>query len=154
MGYIDTNLLDGEQIIYRAKLHWMEFFWTAFWLFMTIFSAALNMASGNNGGTGVFFFITLIIGTSAFLNYKTSEFGITNKRVLIKVGFIQRKSLETLLAKIEGIQVDQGLLGRMLNYGTIIVTGTGGTHSPFKKIAAPLDFRRKVQEQISSTQKA
>ncbi|OGR66846.1 MAG: hypothetical protein A2081_02965 [Elusimicrobia bacterium GWC2_61_19] len=152
MGYIDTNLLEGEQVLYRTKLHWMVFFWTAVWILLGLLSAI----GGNNNSSGAafFFFIALITGISALINYKTAEFGITNKRVLIKVGFIRRKSLETLLAKIEGIQVDQSLFGRMLNYGTITVTGTGGTHTPFARIATPLEFRKKVQEQISSAQKA
>ena len=68
---------------------------------------------------------------------------------MIKTGFIRRNSLETLLTKVEGIQVNQGMLGRILNYGTIIVKGTGGTSNPFHKIDAPLEFRKKVQEQIA-----
>lgn len=145
MGYIDANLLDGEQVIYRAKLHWMVFSRSAVWGFL-----ALMFLSASSYGWGVFLVLLALIDcVAALIEYKTSEFGITNKRVLIKVGFLSRKSLETLLPKVEGIQVDQGLLGRMLNYGTIIVTGTGGTHSPFKKISAPFEFRRRVQEQIS-----
>ncbi|PIU51164.1 hypothetical protein COS91_05900 [Candidatus Desantisbacteria bacterium CG07_land_8_20_14_0_80_39_15] len=92
------------------------------------------------------------LGIPVFISFKTSEFGITNKRVLFKIGFIRRNSLEILLTKIEGIQVNQGILGRILNYGTIIVRGTGGTGSPFRKIEAPLEFRKKVQEQIASIQ--
>jgi len=93
--------------------------------------------------------VAIIWGISSFISFKTSEFGITNKRVLIKAGFIRRNSLETLLTKVEAIQVNQGILGRILNYGTIIVKGTGGTSNPFHKIDAPLEFRKKVQEQIA-----
>ena len=101
---------------------------------------------------GPFYLIALIWAVSAFISFKTSEFGITNKRVLIKVGFIRRNSLETLLTKVEGIQVNQGILGRIFNYGTIMVKGTGGTSNPFHKIEAPMEFRKKVQEQIASIQ--
>jgi len=81
--------------------------------------------------------------------YATSEFGITDKRVLIKTGFIQRNSHEILLSKVEAIKVNQGLLGRMLDFGTIALTGTGGTQDPFKNIVKPLEFRKQAQEQIS-----
>ena len=100
----------------------------------------------------IFFLIAIIWAASAFIRFKTAEFGITNKRVLVKVGFIRRTSLETLLTKVEGIQINQGIMGRILNYGTIIVKGTGGTSNPFHKIEAPFEFRKKVQEQIAMIQ--
>jgi len=106
-------------------------------------------AGGSTTAGGFFLLVAIIWGISSFISLKTSEFGITNKRVLIKTGFIRRDSLETLLTKVEGIQVNQGMLGRILNYGTIIVKGTGGTSNPFHKIDAPLEFRKKVQEQIA-----
>ena len=77
-----------------------------------------------------------------------SEFAVTNKRVLIKTGWIRRHSLETLLSKIEGIRVEQDVLGRMWDYGTIVVSGTGGSKEPFRRIASPMQFRREIQEQI------
>jgi len=88
----------------------------------------------------------------AFIALKTSEFAVTNKRVLIKTGFIRRNSLEVLLSKVEGIQVHQSLVGRLLNFGSIVVTGTGGSHDPYHRIAAPLGFRRAVQEQVAAVQ--
>ncbi len=147
MGFIDENLMGGEQIVYRTKLHWIIFRWTIIILaitFIMIFSGSGDAAIGG-------FLLAALVGIVNFITYKTSEFGITNKRVLIKVGFIRRHSLETLLNKVEGIQVNQGILGRILGYGTIVVTGTGGTKEPFPMINAPLEFRKKVQEQITAT---
>lgn len=85
---------------------------------------------------------------SAVVNILTSEFGVSNKRVLMKTGFIARHSLETLLGKVESISVHQGLLGRLLGFGTIIIGGTGGSKEAFFAIRDPLEFRRQVQEQI------
>lgn len=76
----------------------------------------------------------------------TSEFAITNKLIIIKVGLISRRTLEMNLSKIESVNVDQGILGRMLGYGTIVVIGTGGTKEPFASIADPMNFRKKFQE--------
>jgi hypothetical protein len=71
-----------------------------------------------------------------------------SKRVLAKHGFIQRESIETLLSKVEAISVDQGIPGRVLGFGTIVLTGTGGTEESFPRIAAPLEFRRQIQSQV------
>lgn len=94
----------------------------------------------------------MITAIPAWINRSTSEFAVTNRRVIVKVGWIRRRSLETLLMKVEGIQVEQSILGRILNYGTITITGTGGSREVFDRIAAPLEFRRKVQEQTVATQ--
>jgi len=148
MSYIDKNLMDGETIIYRSQLHWIVFLWPVIWFVLAIFYTGADSV-----GLGVFVFLVAILtAISSFINYSTSEFGITNKRVIAKVGFIRRNSLEVLLNKVEGIQVDQGMLGRMLNYGSITISGTGGTKDPFRKIVAPLEFRKKAQEQIASFQ--
>jgi len=150
MSYIENSLMNGESVIYSAKLHWVIFLWPAIWLViaLSIFSSGGDAAAAG-GGVIV---IAILTGIASFINYSTSEFGITNKRVLAKVGFIRRNSLEVLLTKVEGIQVNQGILGRILGYGSVIVSGTGGAKDPFHKIAAPLEFRRKAQEQIASVQ--
>lgn len=75
---------------------------------------------------------------------KASEFAVTNKRVIIKVGTMQRHTLEVLLQRVEGIGVDQGVLGSMLGFGSITVSGTGGTKEGFDHIDNPLEFRRQV----------
>ena len=75
----------------------------------------------------------------------TSEFGVTNKRVIIKVGFLRRKTLELLLRHVEAISVDQSVMGRLLNYGAVTLTGTGGVKEVFHNISKPLEFRRKIQ---------
>jgi uncharacterized membrane protein YdbT with pleckstrin-like domain len=73
---------------------------------------------------------------------------VSSKRVLIKSGFINRKSIEVLLPKIESIGVDESGLGRILGYGSVIVRGTGGTFETFDRIAHPNEFRQQVQQQI------
>ena len=92
----------------------------------------------------------MLFSINPLVQYLTSEFAVTNKRVLVKVGFISRHTLELLLSKVETIGVDQSILGRILGYGTIVVIGTGGTREPFKAIADPLGFRHQVQGQTSA----
>jgi uncharacterized membrane protein YdbT with pleckstrin-like domain len=81
----------------------------------------------------------------AYLKRTTSEFAVTNKRVIMKVGVLSTRSYELLLSKVEGIAVTQRLLGKLLNYGNIVVTGSGGTQEPFSDIQDPLQFRHAVQ---------
>jgi uncharacterized membrane protein YdbT with pleckstrin-like domain len=73
----------------------------------------------------------------------------SNKRVIAKTGFIRRRSLELLLTKIESLGVSQPIVGRIFNYGTITVTGTGGTKEPFKNIMNPMELRQVVNRQTS-----
>lgn len=146
MSYIEKSLLPRESVVYRAKLHWIVFFWPALFVLLAVISYA-----GGVPELGVLCVVLAVLtGLSSFTTYTTSEFGVTNKRVILKVGFIRRHSLETLLGKVEAISVDQGILGRILGYGTIVVGGTGGTRGAFHKISAPLEFRKRVQEQIAS----
>lgn len=150
MSYIEKNLMNGENIFYRGNMHWIVFYSAIIWFIVSIILFSRNSGTASVGG--LFILIAIVTGIASFINYKTSEFGITNKRVIVKVGFIRRNSFEVLLNKIEGIQVSQGILGRILGFGSITVSGTGGTKDPFRMISAPLEFRRKVQEQIESIQ--
>ena len=120
--YVENNLVKDERVVYETNLHWVAFI--SLRALLTLFIAPL-------------------------IDYLTSEFAITNKRIIIKVGFISRRTLELNLSKVESVTVDQSILGRILGYGTITVIGTGGTKEPFGDIREPLDFRRQFQ-QLSS----
>ena len=91
----------------------------------------------------------IAVAPKTVLVFLTSEFAITNYRVVFKVGFIRRRTIEILLAKVETISIDQPVLGRLLGYGTVVVVGTGGSKETFPRIRAPLEFRHHVYEQLS-----
>jgi len=97
MGYIEKNLLPGENIIYQTKIHWIIFFWSVIFLLIGIICFTGN--EGNFYSGIVFVLIAIYFGIRALVFYKTSEFGVTNKRVLVKFGFIRRTSFEVLLSK-------------------------------------------------------
>jgi uncharacterized membrane protein YdbT with pleckstrin-like domain len=149
MSYIEKNLMNGESIVYRTHLHWVIFIWPV----ICVLIAIPLFITGNEIALvagALFALIAIITGLNSFITYKTSEFGVTNRRVIVKIGFIRRNSIEVMLNKVEGIQVDQGITGRIFRYGSITVTGTGGTKEPYHRIHAPLEFRKRVQEQITS----
>ena len=148
MSYVDSELMSGEKVIYRAHLSRLVYATAVVFLVFPVLAWML----GPPWLGWAFLGLALIIGLVAHVKFTTSVFVVTDQRVLIKVGWIQRRSLETLLAKIEGIGVEQGLAGRLFGYGTISITGTGGTHERFDKIADPMRFRKQVQEQIATVQ--
>lgn len=145
MGYVDSNLLPNEQVTYRARLHRIIYLFP-FCLFVIAIVVAIAGGRWTALALAVLALITML---PPWVRSISSEFAVTNKRVLVKVGLVRRHSLELLLQKVEGIGVDQGILGRILGYGTITVSGTGGTREAFRMIANPLEFRRQVQASLS-----
>ena len=161
MSYIDDTLLDDEKCYYRIHPHWIVYglsvalFIFSFVLYFNligVLEAATNMkirgVSFSNWMALLLFVLALCQLLVAWLTRKTSEYGITNKRILMKKGFIQRDTIELFLNKIEAVYIDQSILGRVFNYGTVVIVGTGGSRDPFAYVPEPLVFRKKVQEQI------
>ena len=150
MSYLDDHLLGGEQIIYRARLHWIIFGSAILMVALGLTLAIVLQATRHDywylGMALVGVGLLLAIGPA--IRYMSSEFAVTDKRVLAKHGFIERESIETLLSKVEAIGVDQGIFGRLLDYGSITITGTGGTEESFPRISSPLEFRRQIQSQV------
>lgn len=152
MSYIDGNLLDGEHVVFRTRLHWKLLVAPVLLLLVTL--AALVwlylQATWTNWillapGFG------LLVLLAAVVKRQSSDFAVTNKRVMMKTGVFNTRSVELLLAKIEAIAVNQTLGGRLFGYGDIFVTGSGGTEESFANIQAPLEFRRAVQS-VTDTQ--
>ena len=138
--------MPGESVIYQAKLHWIVYAWAA----VLGGSGVAFLVAGAPAAAPGAMLLAGIVGLVAYVKYLTSEFAVTDRRVLMKVGWIRRRSVETLLGKVEAIAIEQGIGGRLLDYGTIVVTGTGGTRERFDRIATPLEFRRQVQAQIAA----
>jgi uncharacterized membrane protein YdbT with pleckstrin-like domain len=146
MSYIDENLLPNEKVLFRTYLHWVIFILPVVLTFVGLGflwpHSLLNII-------GVLLLVVAVFQWFfSFLRYLSSEFAVTNKRVVIKTGFIRRSSYETLLQRIAGIQVDQSAGGRLFNYGKIVIFGVGGEKDYFVNIEAPLAFRKIVLEQI------
>lgn len=117
--YVNDNLINDERVELETIYHWIIFF--SLRALFTLFIAPL-------------------------IDKYTDEFAITNKRVIIKTGLISRKTFEMNHSKIESVNVDQSILGRILGYGTIRIVGSGGTKEVFPNISKPLQFRKKFQE--------
>jgi uncharacterized membrane protein YdbT with pleckstrin-like domain len=153
MSYTTKHLMPGEEVVKTAQLQWIIYIPAVIFLVVTILLFTLVYRAGDGSREEyilplVFAACSAIAALAAFVKRRASEFAVTNKRVLVKTGLLRRHSTEILLRQVEGITVDQTLLGRMFDFGTIVIEGTGSDRTPYRGIAGPLAFRLAVQEQI------
>ena len=91
------------------------------------------------------FFVCLWFALSSYIERFINEYGISNTRVISKSGFISRNIGEMNLKSIESVNVKQSILGRLLNYGNIIIAGRGNTTITFKDVDNPVEIRKSIQ---------
>ena len=148
MSYVERVLQPGETIQHAAKLHWFIYLRTIFLLIIcvilvgTIFTSdnqTLNLALGI--AAIIFGLLGLLTGLGAFIRRATTELAVTDHRVIYKTGLLSRHTIEMNRDKVESVDVDQTVAGRIFGYGTIVVRGTGGSLEPIRNIADPLTFR-------------
>jgi len=153
MSYVDRHLLPGETVAYRTRLHWKVYLLPGLLVLLVFLPLTIILAlSSDLKLLAIAPALAAILGIGvAWLRRRGSEFAVTNKRVIIKLGVLTTRSIELLLPKVEGIAVEQSLAGRLFGYGGIVVTGSGGTKEPFEGIQSPLDFRQAVQAATDST---
>jgi len=150
MGYVEDNLMPGEAVTYRAHLHWVIYLRAALIALLGLVLLVVEGLVGRTPGPLAILGVAVLLVAALvwfvqWVKSRTSEFAVTNKRVIVKVGLVRRDTLELLLSKVESIGVDQTVTGRIVGYGSIVVVGTGGTRETFRNIARPLDFRKQVQ---------
>ena len=154
MSYVERHLLPSEKIIYKTRVHWILFVRP---VFLTLVALSVTVALGALARMEWVWYLSLVVilGGLAWVGVRaielfTSEFAVTTTRLIFKVGIVARYTTELLLGKVESIGVQQKLLGRLLNYGDLVVTGTGGVREVFPRVHDPIAFRNHVQE--ASTQ--
>jgi uncharacterized membrane protein YdbT with pleckstrin-like domain len=146
MGYVENNLLAEEKIFFRTHLHWKVFLPSVLLFVVAIAVTAGAMYQGFDPYLSLLILvIPLGVLFHNYLTWRCSEFAVTDKRVLIKTGIVSRHTLETILTKVENIGVEQTIWGRLFNFGTLYVTGTGSTREVFPGIHAPLEFRKAIE---------
>ena len=153
MSYIDRHLAPGEQVVFRTRLHPVIFAGTLTFAAFVLAAVTLIVNRNELAGQTVLLLgvagVLIVLGSLAplWLRWKSSEFAVTDRRVLVKVGLLSVHTLELLLPKVEAIGIDQTIWGRMLGYGTLRVTGTGGTVEAFARVAHPQGLREAVVRQ-------
>ncbi len=152
MSFSEKLLMKDEKIEHQSKLQWQFAFSKSGGAFImgSIFAIATSWSTF--GG------LLIIYGIVAFpielISYLTSYFVVTDRRVLVRTGFVKRRSIEMLLTKIEAVAYQDGILERINGAGHIVIVGTGGTKELLPFIKGPLEFKRVLQEKIHQAQKA
>jgi uncharacterized membrane protein YdbT with pleckstrin-like domain len=131
------NLAPGEKMIYETKLHKIIFLPGALWC-----------------GTLIGVLIGVPILLTEYIRRRTSHFIVTNHRVVVRIGTMRTFSVEMIVNKIETVDVFQSFWGRIFNYGTIVLVGTGGSREPFAMLADPGKFRAAVLFAVQRRQSA
>jgi uncharacterized membrane protein YdbT with pleckstrin-like domain len=150
MSYVDSILQPDEKVIHKAQIHWLIYlpavlnlvifgFGGVFILVATPLDPIVGQAAAAFGF--VFSFIQFL---RAWLTRYSSEIAVTDRRIIFKEGLIRRETTEMNMTKVESVNVDQSILGRLLDYGDITVRGTGAGLSPLRMIQNPLAFRNAV----------
>lgn len=147
MKYIDRVLGPTEEVVYETGLHWIVL--AAPLIALAISGFAASETNPNDVGktpvAGLVFFVMGIIGLisiiRALIDWTTTEIAVTTRRVVFKRGLIGRDTIEINFNRIEGLDVRQTVLGRILNFGTVIVRGTGIGAQPMRDVSAPIKLR-------------
>lgn len=150
MSYIDRNLLADERILFRTKKHLIIFFFPIIVTIFAIYAASymhseplLQKLQWIPGAISLFFWVYVA------LEYLFSDYVVTNKRVMMREGFFTRHTNEMRIATISQVNVDQSLLGQVLNYGIVTLMAFGARDS-FASISRPGEFQRNVNQQIDN----
>jgi uncharacterized membrane protein YdbT with pleckstrin-like domain len=167
MGYIDSNLLPDETIIFRTKKHPIVFAVPVIFLLLALFFCTDNSFTNhiNNAlflvtrhiprlenihriPALIFTFGLIISGIQQWVLYQMSEYVVTNKRVVMREGLLDRRTSDMRLTTIASVSIDQGILAQLLNYGNISINGFGGQRDDFMQVADPASFQKSVHVQI------
>ena len=149
--YIDDILQPGEKVLYSTNAHWIFYLPAiAAWLLALILLILSRSAVTESvillclSASAVAAIAALYWSAKAWFHRWTTETDVTNLRVVHKTGFIKRRTFEMSLDKVESVDVNQSILGRLLNYGNVTVRGVGEGAETIKTIASPLDFRSHI----------
>ena len=149
MSYVVKVLQPGESVVYAARLHGFVYLPAILPLVIAAGLAVGGLELPQWRGAfeiaaGVFLLFAATTAFRAFLRRATTELAITSHRVIYKAGLFSRHTIEMSLAKVESVDVDQSILGRLFGYGTVVVRGTGGSLEPIRNIGDPLGFRNNI----------
>jgi uncharacterized membrane protein YdbT with pleckstrin-like domain len=157
MSYVRSVLQPGESVRYATNLHWMVYLPGALLLILAAVvywighrPVAIGAARIWDWIAGILFIVAAAWLFHAWFRRWTTEIAVTDRRVIYKRGFIRRRTIEMHLDKVESVDVDQSILGRIFNYGDILIRGVGVGIEPLKNIGSPIEFRNHVTAEPSS----
>jgi uncharacterized membrane protein YdbT with pleckstrin-like domain len=150
--YIDDILQPGEKVLYSTNAHWIYYLpamgaWAVAVILLVLSWVTSPMPAivlVCLASATVVALLALYLSFRAWFHRWTTETDVTNMRVVHKTGFIKRRTFEMALDKIESVDVNQSILGRLLNYGDVTINGVGEGRETIRTIASPLAFRSAI----------
>jgi uncharacterized membrane protein YdbT with pleckstrin-like domain len=150
MKYLRNYVGANEPLLLTTELHWILFLYPFLYSIMLVLFVnfrSIHFPPIIHIGGGVIVAVAWIL---AMARYLFTEFALSKQRVLMKQGLIRVQTAELLMARIESVEMQQSILGRILGYGTLLIHGTGGNQLVFRQIADPVGFRQKVLVQAEA----
>ena len=150
MSYIQKVLQPGETLIYRTRLHWLIYGRAILLAAIAIACVVAGYEAGEDFhdagfiAGGFFLLLAAISAIHGAIKRASTELAVTDHRVIFKRGIVSRYTIEMARSKVESVDVVQSIGGRIFNYGTILVRGTGGSLEPFRNIEDPLRLRSAI----------
>lgn len=152
MSYVRNHLQEGETVVYQTTVHWIVYWRAILWLALAIVAGAMGAALADalhatiytnalSVGAIAFAAVAVVSWIHALIRRATTELAITDRRIIVKAGLIRRTTSEMNRSKVESVLVEQSVLGRLFDFGTILIKGTGGGLEPLVGIARPIKFR-------------
>ncbi len=156
--YIDEILQPGEKVLYSTNAHWM-FYLPAIvaWIVTLAFLVVSRTVVADTpmllclSLAAISAIIALYWTGMAWFRRATTETDVTNFRIVHKTGFIKRRTFEMSLDKVESVDVNQSILGRIMNYGDVTIMGVGEGKETIRTIASPLAFRNSITVRPAGT---
>lgn len=153
MSYLMQSLAPGEAIVAMFKLHWSM--WIRLWIVVVLGLVAVValLAAQVAWGTWAALaaaILTILVAGYQWLWLRGIEQGVTNRRVVRKIGIVSRETTELRLASIETVDLRQSFWGRIFGYGDVEITGRGETAMVLDRIARPIDVKRDIESAYSS----
>ena len=149
MSYTKSVLQSDEQIVVIGRLHWIVYYRAIWYLIVCVIFLLLAYTYWDDElviilTAVVFGALVFISAIHAWFTRWITEIAVTDRRVIYKRGFINRHTVETNMDKVAMVDVDQSVLGRLLNYGTVTVKGTGLTFEPLRRVESPIELRNAI----------
>lgn len=148
-SYVDQVLISGEQVLYRGRV--------SLWPYAAkmviggaVLLGGLALLLGRSPMGWLWAGVGVAVLANVYLTYISTELAVTNKRIVAKFGFIRRSTVELNIGKVESVQVEQGVMGRLFDFGTIIVSGAGNPQAPVPGISRPIAFRQAFTQAVDA----
>ena len=148
MSYVQRVLQPGEQVRHISSIHWIVY-WpgvavallavVAYW-----FSETRLLTGFWRYTTYALALVAVVLLIQQWFQWWVTEIAVTNRRVIYKKGLIRRQTNEMNMDKVESVQIEQSILGRMLDYGNVTILGTGEGFETLRTIASPIELRNSI----------